>query len=433
MSLNYNEAISYLYNLEKFGISLGLHKIEQILAHFNNPHDKLAIIHIAGTNGKGSTASIIESILIEHGFNVGLYTSPHLIKFNERIRINKEEISDEDIVKYVFKLKPITDKINQKDSVTFFDFTTALAYMYFYDKNVDYAVMEVGLGGALDSTNIVKKPIVSIITNISKEHEEFLGDSLEDIAKEKGGIIKENGILVTGETKKVPLKVFENITKEKNSQFYIVNNNVKITIMKNSFDYISGKYDFNDLHCNLLGKHQVRNAALAIYALEKAGFNLDYENVKKGLSKVKWEGRLEIAQKNPLFLIDGAHNPAGAEVLKENLKLFKYNKLFFIISVMADKDIDSIFSKLLPYADNIIFTKAAIERAADKNLLKEKAVKYCKNIIFIENIKKAIEKAFTIADKNDMIIFTGSLYAVGEAKEFFGNEKGKFSMGNNYK
>ena len=434
MSNNFNNAIDFLYNLEKFGISFGLHKISALLQPFDNPQNKLKVIHIAGSNGNGSTAAIIESIIMNHGFSTGLYTSPHLVKFNERIRINGKNISDDDIVSYVNKLKPYYDKINMHDPVTFFDFTTAIAYLFFFDKKVDFAIMETGLGGKLDSTNIIEKSLVSVITNITKEHEEYLGNDIVSIAEEKAGIIKKNGTVTTGESHKDVLSLFKKICNAKNAELHVLNDNVKInTYGKGFFNYISDIYKFYNLKCNLSGEHQVYNSALAIFSLEKSGFILKENIVANALKNVKWEGRLEQVMDNPLFLIDGAHNPAGAEVLRKSLREFKYNRLIFIMSVMKDKDIERFLHILTDIADTVIFTKAKIDRAADINYLKEIGTKINKNILIEKNIPTAIKKSVEISNEDDMICFTGSLYAVGEAKEFFGSEKGAFSVGNNYK
>jgi len=434
MSSTYESAITFLYSLEKFGISFGLHKISALLEPFDNPQDKLKVIHIAGSNGKGSTGAVIESLLKHHGFRAGLYTSPHLVKFNERIRINGEYISDNDIVEYVNKLKPFYYEINVKDPVTFFDFTTALAYLYFFDKKVDFAIMETGLGGRLDSTNVIKKSFVSVITNISKEHEEFLGSCLTDIAEEKAGIIKENGILVTGETDYSVLNVFNKRCSEKGSELKILKNDVNIQkISREYFNYISKKNEFKNLKCSLIGEHQIINSSLAIFALESAGIELDQKKVGQALLNVKWEGRLEKVMANPDFFIDGAHNPAGAKVLREALFNLKKRKLILIMSVMKDKDIYSILNYLAGISDVIIFTCAKIERAASAEYLEEIGKGFNKEILISEDIPSAIKKSVEISEENDIICFSGSLYAVGEAKEFFGTEKGIFSMGNNYK
>ena len=433
MNSSYQKALDYLYKLEKFGISLGLHKISAILSNFDNPQDKIKVIHIAGSNGKGSTAAFLEAILMFHGYNVGLYTSPHLVRFNERIRINQNEISDEDIVKYVNELKPIAEKVNMNDPVTFFDFTTAIAYKYFYDKKVDFAIMETGLGGTLDSTNIVKKPLLSIITNISLEHEEFLGNSLTDIAKEKGGIIKEKCIAVTGEEKIEALNTLLEISKNKQSKLFILKEHVVFENRDDFFSYKSCYNVFDKLQTNLKGSYQVKNASLAIFALEVIKFQLKEELLKKAFLNVKWEGRYEKVKENPLFIIDGAHNPDGAKVLKENIEKEKYSKSILIISVMSDKNIDTIFKYILPLAHEVIFTRAKIERAANYSILKEKGKKYNKHFVFIDEISNAIQKAEELATKDDLILFTGSLYAVGEAKEFLGSIRSKFTVGNKYK
>ena len=421
---NMDNTLNYLYSLEKFGISLGLHKIARLLEPFDNPQDKIKVIHIAGTNGKGSTAAIIESILIEHGFKVGLYTSPHLVRFNERIRINKKEISDEDIIKYTEKLRPIEEKITLKDPVTFFDFTTAMAYLYFFDNQVDYAIMEVGLGGTLDSTNILKKPEIAIITNISKEHEQFLGDTISKIAKEKAGIIKENIKVVTGEEKIEALKVIKKISDEKKSKLFILDECCKIERFNGSFNYYGLKNNFKELKLNLFGEHQIKNASLAILSTEVIdSFNINYKKLKKALLNVKWEGRFEIVSKNPFFIIDGAHNPAGAKILADNLKKFNYEKLILIMSIMEDKDLEKIFSYLASLSDILVLTKAEIDRASNIDNLEKVAKKYCKKIFKFEKILDAVNFSLDKACKNDLICFTGSLYAVGDFKKLIGENK----------
>ncbi len=434
MTNQYNSVIDYLFSLEKFGVSFGLHKIEAILKEFDSPQDKLKVIHVAGTNGKGSVCATIESILIEHGYQTALYTSPHLIKFNERIRINREDISDNDIIKYVTKIRPIADIVNASSTVTFFDFTTALAYLYFYEKGVDYAIMETGLGGRLDSTNIVKSPLVSVITNVTKEHEEYLGKDIKSIAYEKAGIIKVNSIAVTSATDSDVISLLSDVATEQNSKLFILDKGTSINVKGQQFDYISPKYNFKNLQSSLAGFHQITNSSLAVFALEKCGIVLDEIKTVRGLKNIKWEGRLEKVLNTPLFIIDGAHNPDGAAVLRSNLTLFNYNKLILIVAVMQDKDLDAIFKEIIPPADTIIFTKANIDRSADMALLKEKSLGYNKETFFLPNISDAIQKGIEIAGDKDMVLFTGSLYAVGEAKRYFGKlSESAFTMGNNYK
>ncbi len=417
------DALSYLYSLEKFGISLGLHKIRALLEPFENPQDKLKVIHIAGTNGKGSTAAIIESILIEHGFKVGLYTSPHLVRFNERIRINKREITDEEIVDYTLRIKPIAEKIRLKDPVTFFDFTTAMAYLYFFDKKVDYAIMEVGLGGRLDSTNIVKNPEIAIITNISKEHEQYLGNSLKEIAKEKCGIIKEDSIVITGEENREILDFIKEVANTKGAKVYSLKEHCEI-IEKDGFvfDYYGLKNRFNNLKCNLLGRHQIKNSSLAILSCElMKGISLNEDKVKKALKNVNWKGRLEILKEKPLFIIDGAHNPEGAKILAENLNYFNFDRLIIIFSIMSDKNIEKIFEKLIPLSDIVILTKTHMDRALSVENMEKIALKFIKSqkIYKFDKIIDAVNFSLEIANQNDLVCFTGSLYAIGELKSYY--------------
>lgn len=453
----YNYAFKYLYSLEKYGIRLGFERIKTLLKYLGNPQDKLNIIHVAGTNGKGSTAAITASILIKAGYKVGLYTSPHLVRFNERIRIDGKEIPDKNIAELVERVRNASLQVGAYGYTplqpTFFEFTTAMAFLYFAEEKVDFAVMEVGLGGRLDATN-VGRPLVSIITNIAKDHEAVLGNRIKDIAFEKGGIIKRDGILISAETKQAALGILRNECRKKravlyrlNKDFFIENplvpilkweDNQSSTLKKKGemgFAFKGRRWFYQGLTLNLLGRHQYLNAACALAALEileEKGFSISESAVRKGLHGVSWKGRLECISKKPLIILDCAHNPAGAAVLRDallDLRMKNKNnksKIILVLGVMADKDIKGILSILVPIADMAILTRPQIERAASLDLLYkhvpayiklEKAGRYKDRVRLIEGVKDACLYAMAEAAADDMICIAGSVFTAGEAKK----------------
>ena len=389
--MSYDNVIKSIYELEKHGIKLGLYNIKLLLNKLNNPHKTLKIIHVAGTNGKGSVCAIIASILQEAGFKVGMYTSPHLRRFSERILINSKEIPKKDIVRLYNKVKKYYK--NQ----TFFEFVTAMAFLYFKQKKVDFLVLEVGLGGRLDATNVVD-PLISVITNIGLEHTDYLGKTISSVAYEKAGIIKRNKPVVFGYNYKA-LKVIKKVCKRKNSRLFLV----KKSSQKN-------------LKLNLKGDFQLDNAAIALTTIDtlKKFYNIKItkKNIKDGLIKVKWPGRFEFIEKN--VLVDCAHNPTGAFALRKEILKIKsnYKKIILVIGILKDKDIAGILKQLVPLANKVIITKAKINRAAEPKKLAEYIKKDFKIIV---DVKKALNYAKSIAQKNDLVLVTGSCFVVGEA------------------
>ncbi len=385
--MNYTQTLKELYSLHKFGIKLGLEKMQLILYELGNFHKKIKFIHVAGSNGKGSAAAMIASILKQAGYKTGLYTSPHLVGLNERIRIDDKEISNEEIVKFYSKIK----KLRKKYKCTFFETVTTLALLYFYEKKVDYVVLEVGLGGRLDATNIVT-PLVSVITTISLEHQEYLGHTIEKIAAEKAGIIKKNVPVVTATTGKA-FEVIKEAAKQKNSKLH------KVKIRK--------------IKTNLKGEFQQFNASVAletINVLKQKGLNISKKAIDKGFMSIDWQGRYDF--KNSKLILDCAHNPAGAHVLANELKRLN-KKVILVFGVMSDKDIKGMITKLAKVSSKIILTKADVKRAAPIKLISP----YVKTYISIPGVKKAVAYAKSIAKKNEVVVLTGSCYVVGEYLE----------------
>jgi dihydrofolate synthase/folylpolyglutamate synthase len=418
--MSYQKSIAYLYGLQKFGIKFGLENISRLLAHLGSPHQKQAFIHIAGTNGKGSTASFLASILSKAGYKTGLYTSPHLTSFTERIRINGRQISKKDVARLTGVIKI---KSAQIENLTYFEFVTAMALLYFEEHRVDFSLLEVGMGGRLDATNVVR-PLISIITNISKEHEFYLGNTLKKIAYEKAGIIKKNGVLITGATQPSVLSVFKKRCQLLKSSYYQLGRDFTCTpSSKESFNYHGITSNLSNIRLGLRGDYQVRNAGLALAAvdiLRDKHYPIEDAALYDGLRTVSWPGRLEIVNNVPLVILDGAHN---ADAMK-NLRLalfnnFDFKRLLLVLGIMEDKEIKKMLCALVPSAHQVVLCKPLMDRAASTQTLattiKDLQVPYHQ----IDDVKNAVRYALTLAREADLICVTGSLFTVGEARTFF--------------
>ena len=416
--MNKFDSSAYLSSLNIDVMRMGLGAITELLLQLGNPRNSYKTILIAGTNGKGSTAAMIASILHSSGYKVGLYTSPHLIDVRERIVINGEKIPWKAFNQIIADVK---DKMKQP--LTYFEFLTAVAFVYFQRQQVDIAVLEVGLGGRLDATNVCQ-PLVSVITNIAFDHTAYLGNSLEAIAREKAGIIKQNGACITAVKQKSVLKIIKNICLRRKAKLYCLGSDIKIKRQRDGFFTYQGLYrNLYNLTIPLRGEHQLSNAALALAAIEfseKTGFKFNDAAIHTGLKNTHWEARLEILQNNPLFLIDGAHNPAGINVLCQALKnIFLYRRLILIFGALDDKDYKRMLKKIVPLAPKIILTKLQTKRAAPVDDMWKIVAKMGYSAIVTEDVDQAIGLAQTIAGEKDLICATGSFYLVGEVKRAF--------------
>jgi dihydrofolate synthase/folylpolyglutamate synthase len=427
--MKFEESLNWLYGFEKFGIKLGLERISHIAEKLGNPQGNYKIIHVAGTNGKGSVCKFLASILSGGGYKVGVYLSPHLQRFSERIVVDGKEISDDEFISLVDKIKPIVDEMIKNDNTpTFFEIVTAIAFQYFSDKGVDFAVIEVGLGGKYDATNIVS-PMVSVITNITLEHTEILGKTIKDIALQKAGIIKDNVAVVTA-AKGDALKVIKQVAKEKKSQVYVIDEkrwNRAYCDTEGQEFVIKGDLTDYSVKTAMLGKHQGENIALAIASIENLQMNGIYipeASIIDGIAKATNPGRLEVVKHEPLILLDGAHNPDGMRTLRTTLdEDFDYDKLILVLGILSDKDISSMLSIIVPVADIIAVTKSQNSRACEPYKLKEMIDKsgHRKKIVVKDQIPDAIKYAESIAKKNDLICATGSLFTVGEVRKYLQN------------
>jgi len=408
--------LSYLEGLKQRGINPGIGPISRLLARLGSPQNGYKTVLIGGTNGKGSTAAILSSILIKEGMKVGLYTSPHMCDFRERIRVNGCMVSEAALCALVDKVRKET-----REDVTYFEFTTAMAFLYFSRCEVDIAVVEVGMGGRLDATNLIS-PEVSVITNISLEHQKYLGNDLESIAREKGGIIKKNGICVTAAKGRKVIDTLEKICSQRGSAFYRTGRDIRVRrFEKGNFSYYGINKNYRGLRNVLTGEHQIANAVLALAVVDiltAKGMDINDNSVIGGLRDVKWEGRLELISRNPVIVVDGAHNPAGISSLCNSLSAdFSYKRLIVVFGVLRDKDYGGMLKRLMPLADRIILTRPREERAACTENLLSVTSPYHDHVEAIADSAEALARARFLAGVDDLICVTGSLYLVGEIKE----------------
>jgi dihydrofolate synthase/folylpolyglutamate synthase len=425
--MDFKESIDWLYSFKQYGSKLGLERIFLIMKQLKNPQSNIKIVHVTGTNGKGSVCKYVGSILQKAGYSVGVYISPHLERFSERIVIDDREISDEEITLLVEKIKPVVDEIiGNNNTPTFFEIVTAMAFLFFSDSSVDFAVVEVGLGGRFDATNVVI-PVVSVITNISLEHTARLGEDVKSIAFEKAGIIKDNVPVITAVKDDAKI-VVEKTAKEKNAQVICIDKNswkrLSYTIQYQEF-LIYGILNEYTVKTSMLGSYQGENIALAVTAAEQLQMNGTYltdNDIIDGISTAFNPGRMEIIAENPTVLLDGAHNPAGMKMLKKTLKEdFEYERLILIIGILEDKDIQRMLTTIIPVSDVVIVTKSKNARACEPTALKDriKEIGYTKGLFVEKSLPKAIDHAKIMAGKKDVICISGSLFTVGEARSYF--------------
>lgn len=424
--MEYTDALAYINDKAKYGSRLGLKSISRLMDLLGNPQEKLKIIHVAGTNGKGSTSSYISNCLKTAGYNVGLYTSPYLERFNERMQINGIDIPDDILGRITSTVKDAADKMVELglEHPTTFEIGTAIAFIYFEEQNVDYVVLEVGLGGRFDSTNVIKKSLASVITSIDFDHIKELGDTLGKIAYQKAGIIKDNGVVISYEQEKDAAEVIREVAEAKNAELYISYNDnidiIKESDMGNIFNYSYEDVYLESVKTTMIGEYQIYNASLAITTLlvlrNKGLLKITNDDIYKGILSTKWKGRLEILKREPTFLIDGAHNVQGIAHLAKALELFSYDRLILGIGILKDKDVDHMIEKLIPMADVIVTTEVSMPRKLDAEELAAKVKNYNENVYIKKDIRDAIDMALSIANKDDLILFGGSLYLIGEVR-----------------
>jgi dihydrofolate synthase/folylpolyglutamate synthase len=423
--MSYEETIRYLYGLQSHGIKLGLDNPRALLKRFGDPQGSFRSIHVAGTNGKGSTAAALASMLSRSGTKTGLFTSPHLVSFTERIRVDGVEITEREVVSSADEIRTSSSGLEP----TFFEVVTVMGFLHFKRSGVRWAVVETGLGGRLDATNVLA-PAVTIITPIDMDHQEFLGESLPEVAAEKAGIIKPGVPLVAAPQKPEAMQVIRERAREAGSPLSVAGEDFGVTVKREeqagvSFDYASRALSLENVAFPLSGAHQAMNAALAIRALEFAlGEGAKQEGaIREGLASLRWPGRLELLRESPPVYLDGAHNPAASRALARTLRetLLKDGKrLSLVMGVMSDKNVRETLSPLLPLASSVIFAAPRYGRAAAPEALAREAA----SLGFVSRTAPSVADALEMASEaGDSVLVTGSFYTIGEAKEALG-EKG---------
>jgi len=410
----YPETLHRIYNMRAGEIDLRLDRMTQALSLFEHPEKKFPSFHIAGTNGKGSTAAMLQRILSLAGYRAALYTSPHLVSFTERIRVGDQEISRDEVVALAEEITARTASIDVP--LTFFEFTTVLAFIYFARQQVEVAVVEVGLGGRLDATNLVE-PIISVITTISRDHEAYLGYDLLSIAREKGGIIKPGVPVVCGALSVEVRELLKKLAEGQGSQSYFLGSDFSFSLKNQGlFDYTGTKHIFSDLSLALRGRHQRANAAVALSALELADaiFPVGETAIREGLGSVKWPGRFEVVCESPTVILDGAHNGEGVKALVEAIEEFRQGRnVKLLFASMEDKDWRLMLDTLATVADEMVLTRVDMERsAAPRELAGHLAQKVPCQVI--EDSRTALRTLFSAARPDEIIVVAGSLYLLGE-------------------
>lgn len=423
----YQESLQYLVNLTTFGMNFGLERIRELLARLGNPEGKLRVIHVGGTNGKGSTTVMIAHILRESGYKVGVFTSPHLHDYRERMTINGQMISKEKVIQMISRVRPHLEDMVEKgcEHPTEFEVSTAMALLYFAEEELDFAIIEVGLGGAIDSTNVVS-PLISVITNVGLDHMDYLGADVVSIARVKAGIIKSSSCVVTATDNLEVLNVLRETTEALNVPLWIVGEDVRFESnwsgeLEQEFDLIGLHSTYPKLRLNLIGFHQVRNASTAVTVCEllqsEYGVSIPREAIYAGLREVEWIGRLELLSLQPKILLDGAHNVDGARALALALPLYTRNRLVLCLGMLADKEREKVVDMLVPLADEIIITCPNSPRAGDWKALASLAELHGRPVKCIESPKEAVAFALSCLKENDMLCVTGSLYMLADARQ----------------
>ena len=432
--MTYQEALDRIHSFQKFGSKLSLDRMTRLMELLGNPQDSMKVIHIAGTNGKGSVCRYLYSVLQENGYKAGLYTSPFLERFTERVEYNGAEISEKDLVCYTERvLKTVELMLTEgMESPTEFELITAIAFLYFAEQDIDFLVLEVGLGGTGDSTNMVKSPAASVITSISFDHMEYLGDTLEKIAAEKAGIIKDGSPVIFNIEDEKAAGVISRIADSKGCRKYDVQSVEREVINKSidgyTFSTVIEGTEYAGVTISMIGDHQIGNAICALTALEvmkqKNLIKLEKDKLYSGFRKAKQTGRFEILQRNPYVIIDGAHNEAGADALRMVLaEHFSGKRILMVTGMLADKKIDKLLDQFEMIAENFIATEPDNPRKLPASDLCFQIMERGKNCTVMKDPEDACRYADSVAASYDVILYAGSLYLIGKVRGLLIHEK----------
>lgn len=422
--MTYENALEKIHSLLSFGSRPGLDRILTLLDRMDNPQNKLKYIHVAGTNGKGSTCAMLSSTLVAAGYKTGLFISPYITDFRERIQINNEMISKEMLANAVEETFPLIEKLQSEGIIiTEFEYVNALEFYIHEKENCDVVVLETGMGGLLDCTNVIKPPLCSVITTIGLDHTAILGDTIEKIAYQKCGIIKSGSIAVTSKQTENAMKVIEQ-TAEKLNVPLMKSESVNINVTSETLEGSEFEYNGRKIHINLAGNHQLENAKTALAAIESVRqrglLEISDDDISEGFAKAVNPARFELLSKNPVVILDGAHNPNGIEALKNAVRNFlDGERLTCVMGMLADKDIDSSIKLLDGGFESVYTVPVDNPRAISSEELAEKCKGYFKNITSFDSAEKAFDGAFENAEKNGgAVIVCGSLYLAGEIRPY---------------
>ena len=427
--MNYEEALAYIHGTKKYNTKPGLTRIQNLLADMGNPEKKMHYVHVAGTNGKGSSTAMMASVLMHAGYKTGSFISPFLERFNERMQINGEPIPDGKLAEMTEKAKKHVDNIVAKGMVnpSEFELLTAIAFDYWASEKCDFVSLEVGMGGTYDATNVIECPEVAMIISISFDHMHYLGNTLTEIAGEKAGIIKEGGTVVCYAAQPAEaLAVIKKTCEEKNARFIQPDKNA-VEILEAGMFGSRIRYSGIETTVPLMGKHQVYNAIGVIEAaraLREKGWNVSDEDISLGIAETKWVGRLEKVHEKPECIIDAAHNPDAVRVLSEAIDtLFSGKRLITVMGILADKDYAYCIPEIAKRSGIVVATTPTSGRALPAEKTAEIAALHCKEVYTEDSITKAVDKAFSLAGEGDLLLICGSLYVIGLAKTYIRENK----------
>ena len=430
--MDYQETTRYLDELLESGMKMGLENITRLLESMGSPQNSVPAIHIGGSNGKGSVAAFLTSILTDAGYRVGLATSPHLVDVEERIAIDREPIAPDSLAAAATEVREHLERLVENGTLertpTYYEFLMAVTFHVFQKEKCDLQVVEVGMGGRLDASNVIEKPLLCIITRIDMEHSKHLGTTLEKIAAEKAGIAREGVPVMTFERRPETLKVLEAAAREVGATFIDAARECRTeTDESGNVRVRAGKTTYKDLAVPLPGEHQLDNLALALRAIEllKArGYPVSQDQVELGVENTRWPGRLEVVRTNPTVLLDGAHNPAGARALAAYLETLPSDgKLLLVFGAMKDKDIAGIMEPILPRATEVLLTRARVQRAEELGALEPAARRFHDRITVVEDPGEALDRALSLAQPADIVLVTGSLLLVGDVKKHLASQE----------
>ena len=419
--MNYNEALEYIHGVCWMGSRLGLERTYELMHKLGDPQKDLKFIHIAGTNGKGSIAAMLASVLTRAGYRTGLYTSPYIDQFTERFQIDGEQISKEELAEITEQIRPFADAM--EDHPTEFELVTAIGLQFFHRNKCDIVVFEVGMGGALDSTNIIDTPEAAVIAAMGLDHTRELGDTIEQIAQAKAGIIKPGGDVVIYGNEPAANKVFQETCREKGATLYLA---AQETVVRKESDLAGQTFDVGqrrDLFLPLLGACQPNNCATALKALDvlrAKGWNISEEAIRQGLRETSWPGRFQVMRRNPVFVVDGAHNPHGIQDAKAGLmKYFPGRKIHFLIGVMADKDVSHILEALTPIAASFVAVRPNNPRAMAADELRDRILAFGAEATACQTVQEGGEKVIEQCGKDGIGCALGSLYMSSDVRACF--------------